>query len=83
MEYFVLHPSQFHFSQSISFMGSVDSLLEIAAIRYNSDLFSCSQSKTGRGLVVLFIYYILEYLSKIITVMSLNNFMMVEPSLAD
>ena len=64
MEYFVLHPSQFHFSQSISFMGSVDSLLEIAAIRYNSDLFSCSQSKTGHGYVVLFIYYILEYLNK-------------------
>ena len=62
MEYFVLHPSQFHFSQSISFMGSVDSLLEIAAIRYNSDLFSCSQSKTGRGLVVVFIYSILSIL---------------------
>ena len=57
IEYFVLHPSQFHFSQSISFMGSVDSLLEIAAIRYNSCLSSCSRSKTGHGLVVVFIYY--------------------------
>ena len=73
MEYFVLHPSQFHFSQSISFMGSVDSLLEIAAIRYNSDLFSCSQSKTGRGLVVVFIYSISSILGKNVKIRNLES----------
>ena len=55
MEYYVLHPSWFQFSQSISFMVSEDSLLEIAAIRFNSGLSSCSRSITGQGYVVLFI----------------------------